>query len=160
MDGKTAFDAFIASCERLRSLNEDVAKEAEKPVADVLRANADKGIAPDGSAWPEKSGGGKALAGAADDVTSSTKRNAILVKIGPPYVFHNYGAGGSSQTKDAKRARARHRKKAKESGVKSKFHAPKRQIIPAVDEPTPETISDVLKTAAAKVFDRTMKGNG
>lgn len=159
MDGDAAFDAFIASCEKLQQLNELAAKEAEKPVADVIRASAAKATAPDGEPWEPKAEGGKALRGAAHAVASSVKGKTIEVKIGPPYVFHNYGSGGSVQTKSAERSRARAEKRREKTGIKSKFHAPRRKIVPASDDPVPEKIVEVLRAATKRVFERAMKGS-
>ncbi|AKV03189.1 hypothetical protein AKJ09_09852 [Labilithrix luteola] len=160
MGGKQALDAFIAGIESLRTLNEQVAREAEEPVADVFRENARRGVTPDGDAWPEKADGGRALPKAADAVESSAQRNRITVKVGAPYVFHNWGAGGSSQTKEAKRRRKHAAKQREESGKKSKFHAPRRQMLPDAGADVPAAVSEVLKDTAARVFQDATKGGG
>jgi hypothetical protein len=150
--GREALDAFIAGVESLATLNEEVAKAAETPVADVVRATAAKASTPDGEAWAPRSGGGKALAGAAAAITSSVRGNRITVSIGPPYVYHNWGSGGSSTTKAAKRARSKATAARAASGTRSKFHAPKRQIIPDAAEPIPADINAAIKATAERVF--------
>lgn len=152
MSGPAALDAFIAGVERLRDMNGLVAKEAEKGVADALRATARAGETPSGDDWPELADGGKALQGAAGAIESSTRGTAIELKIGKPYVFHNRGAGGSSTTKAAER----HRKSAEtaraKGGAKSKFHAPQRQILPLHGQPIPAAMKEEIAAAAARVF--------
>lgn len=159
MSGARDLENFIAGVEKLQAMNADVAREAEKPVADVARKSAADGKAPDGSPWaPKKDDGGRALKDAGSAVASSTKGNQIKLTVGTPYAFHNSGAGGTSQTKEAKRMRARTRKRQAETGKKSKFHAPKRQILPASGEPIPKAMSDAIEESARKVFGRAMGG--
>ncbi len=158
MSGRAELEAFIAGVESLVTMNEDVAREAEKPVADVARRSAEAGRAPDGETWaPLANGGGKALKGAAAAITSSAKGTAIRLEIGEPYVFHNHGAGGSSETPNAKRARARARRQREATGKASKFHAPKRQILPGPGE-LPDDMRKAISTTADRVFARAMKG--
>lgn len=159
MSGLREIERFIEGVEKIQAINEQVAREAEKPVADVARKSAAAGQAPDGTAWaPRKEDGAQALRGAPDAIQSSTKGNQIKLTIGPPYAYHNAGAGGSSQTKEAKRARARSAKKRSETGTKSRFHAPRRQILPASGEPVPKAINEAIETTARKFFDRAMGG--
>lgn len=158
MSGSRELQAFIAGVEKLQAMNERVAKEAEDPVAEVARKNAAAGKAPDGSTWKPKVDGTRALPHAADAITSSVKGNAIKLTVGEPYAFHNHGAGGHSQTKEAKRMRSRARKRQAASGTKSKFHAPRRQILPDVGEPIPKAMNDAIEASARKVFDRAMGG--
>lgn len=155
--GGKALDAFIEGVESLRSLNEDVAKAAEKPVAGVLRESAAAGAAPDGSAWPDKKEGGKALQGAASAIQSRTQGSTIVLSIGAPYAYHNHGAGGHSQTSKAKASRRATAARQAESGTKSKFHAPRRQILPEGDE-MPAKIRDEVEAAARKVFAKATEG--
>jgi hypothetical protein len=129
-----------------------VAKEAEADVLAAARSTAAAGEAPSGEAWPERAEGGKALEGAAAAIESSTKGTRIDLKIGKPYVFHNHGAGGSSMTKEAERHRKRAEAQRAKSGTKSKFHAPRRQIIPNAGDPIPEPIKEAIAEAAARVF--------
>ncbi len=152
MSGHRELAAFIAGVESLRTLNEDVAKAAEKPVADVVRASATKGTTPDGEAWAPLKDGGKALAGAAAAVVSSVKGTRITIAIGKPYVFHHWGAGGSSMTKAAVRDRGKAKRARASSGTSSKFHAPQRQIIPDASDPIPATINAAIKAAAERIF--------
>jgi hypothetical protein len=158
VSGASDLENFIAGVEKLQAMNADVARAAEKPVADVARKSASAGKAPDGSPWAPKADGGRALTGAADAIKSSTKGNQIKLTVGTPHAFHNAGAGGTSQTKEAKRMRARTRKRQAETGKKSKFHAPKRQILPASGEPIPSAMNEAIEQSARKVFARAMGG--
>jgi hypothetical protein len=156
--GHAAFDAYIAGVESLRTLNEQVAKAAEAGVKAAARASADAAETPSGEEWPELADGGKALRGAGAAIESSTKRNRIDLKIGKPFVFHNHGAGGSSTTKEAVRQRKRAAAERAKSGTTSKFHAPRRQILPVAGEPIPETMTAAIEEAAAGIFGKAMGG--
>lgn len=152
MSGRTSIDAFIAGVESLRTMNEQVAKVAEPGVADVARESARAAQSPSGESWPDRKEGGKALAGAAAAIESSARGSQIKLTIGKPYVFHNHGAGGSSTTKEAIRSRKATAARQASSGTKSKFHAPKRQILPAAGEPIPADMNEAIADAADRVF--------
>lgn len=156
MSGYAALEAFIAGVEQLQELNERVARAAEKPVADVVRANIIAGRSPSGEAWPEREEGGRALRGAAEALESTSAGTKIVLRIGPPYVFHNWGAGGSSTTKKAEQTRKSAARKAASSGTKSKFHAPRRQILPIAGEPIPEKMNEAIAETAKLVFEKAM----
>jgi hypothetical protein len=150
--GAVALAAIIDAIDSLRTLNERVAKEAEAGVLAAARSTAAAGEAPSGQAWAERAEGGKALDGAATAIEVSTKGPRIDLKIGPPWVFHNRGAGGSSTTKEAERHRKRAEARRVKGGTKSKFHAPRRQIIPTAGEPIPAPMKEAIADAAARVF--------
>jgi hypothetical protein len=157
--GQREFEAFIAKIEQLGELNERVAAAAVEPVAGVVRSNIDRNVGPDGEPWPERQEGGKALRGASEALTASAKGNRITLSVGPPYAFHNWGAGGSSTTKKAESERRRTSARQAKSGTTSKFHAPKRQILPIAGEKLPEPIAEVLADTAKQIFDTTTKGD-
>lgn len=150
-------EAFIRGVESLRTLNEDVAKAAADDVGDVVRSNVEKAITPDGAAWPERKGGGTALSGAEDEIEADAKGSSVVVQLSPPLTFHNWGAGGSSTTKNAERARKRTAAKQASTGVRSKFHAPKRQILPDPND-IPKAIRDVITTHAKRIFRKATGG--
>lgn len=159
MSGYDVLNDFIAGVERLGEMNRLVAEEAEKVVLAAARATAAAGQSPSGDAWAERKEGGKALKGAAEALSSSVDGNRVEIRLGPPWVFHNYGAGGSSTTRDAVRARERGAaKRAKGGGPASKFHAPKRQILPIKGEPIPSAIGEAIAKAAKRVFARETGG--
>lgn len=158
MSGFAELEAFIAGVEKLGRLNEQVAKEAEADVLAAARATADAGQAPDGSAWPAKKDGGKPLPGAGAAIKSSTKGNRIALTIGPPWTFHHHGAGGSSTTKEAERHRKRAAAQRAASGAKSKFHAPRRQILPVHGDPIPGPMKEAIAAAAARVIEKAVGG--
>lgn len=159
MSGYAAFEDFIAGVEKLGEMNRLTAKEAEAGVLAAARETAAAGQAPDGTSWANRKEGGKALTGAAAAIESSTKGARVILKIGPPFVFHNFGAGGSSTTKEAARHRERTKARQAKSGTSSKFHAPQRRILPGQNEPMPEGIREAIADAAKKVFDRAMGGH-
>lgn len=152
MSGRAALEAFIEGVEKISSLNRDVAVAAEKPVAAVARASAARGESPSGEAWAPKKDGGKALEGAAAAIDSSVDGSKIVLTIGAPFVFHNHGAGGSSTTKEAERHRQRTASRQAKSGTSSKFHAPKRQILPGAGEGVPADMKETIGDVAKRVF--------
>jgi hypothetical protein len=143
-------ESFIAGVETLGKMNQDVAKAAVEPVLEAARATASAGTTPTGEPWAPTKEGGRALPNAAGAITGAAKGTRIDIKIPPPLVYHQFGAGGSSQTKEAKRARAR----AAKSGTTSKFHAPQRQIIPNQGEPIPEPMKAAIAETAERVFEK------
>jgi len=154
MSGHAELEAFIAGVESLRRLNERTAKAAEADILAEVRKTAAAGQTPSGDPWPPLADGGKPLAGAAKAISSSVKGARIDLKIGPPWVYHHHGAGGSSQTKEAKRHRQRAAARHAKGGTKSKFHAPKRQIIPDPGDPIPPPMKAAIVDAATRVFEK------
>jgi|GEM_PF-1733002 len=156
--GGDAMRDFAKRIGELTALNDGIAKEAEKDVADAVRDTARAGTDPYGDAWPALQAGGQALKGAADAIQSSVLGRTITLSVEPPYVYHQFGAGGTSQTKAAERARKRAAHKREKTGKRSKFHAPQRMIIPTYTRDIPDGIRKALKTAAERVFGRVMGG--
>lgn len=150
MSALTDLESFISGVESLRTMNEQVAKAALEPVTEAARATAAAGTSPTGDPWAPTKDGAKALPNAAAAIKGSTSGTRIALAIPPPLVFHNFGAGGSSTTKEAKRARSRQAS----SGTNSKFHAPQRQIIPNQNEPIPAPMKDAITEAAERVFEK------
>lgn len=155
---------MIDFAESLTTLNTDVAKEAAPDVLKAMQRTASAGTTPDGTPWPKRADGARALPNAADSLTASVSGPKVTVRIAPPYSYHHGGAGGTSQTKDAKRARAgvkrdrERREAAGEKVAKSKFHAPARQIIPHPYEPIPAGVGEAIAAAAQRVIDRNARG--
>lgn len=158
MSGHDELEAFVRRVEALGKMNAEAAKEAAPDVLEALQKTARAGTSPSGEPWPPKADGGRALGGAAKAIEVTTKGPQVVAHIGPPEGFHNWGAGGSSTTKKAVQARARAARVAAKSGTKSKFHAPRRQILPGPGDPIPPAVNDAMRAAAARVFDRTMGG--
>lgn len=152
MSGLASLEAFCDRIESLSKLNADVAKKALDPVTAVARATAAAGTTPTGEAWAPKRDGGQALPGADAAIESRASGTKIEIRIGPPWVFHQHGAGGKSQTKEAVRARKRAEAQRAKSGASSKFHAPQRKIIPAPGDALPPKMADAIKDAAEDVF--------
>ncbi len=148
---------FIARVESLVKLNSEVAKEAAAPVGEAVKETASAAKTPTGESWPDRKEGGKALKGVASAISAVAKTTRVVVMLAWPWVPHQWGAGGSSTTKEAERSRARTARKQKKTGKKSKFHAPRRQILPVTSEPIPDRILETVKKAAAAVFERLTK---
>ncbi len=152
MSGHSSFEDFIAGVERLSRMNAEVAKAALEPVTEAARASASAGETPTGEAWAPLADGGQALPGAAGAITSSATGTRIELRVGKPYVFHQHGAGGHSTTKEAERARAKTKARQAKTGTNSKFHAPRRQILPDPGDAIPGPMKEALREAAAVVF--------
>jgi len=79
----------------LRALPRAMALEAAPVGAQkldaVLRANISAGVAPDGSAWPLRLDGGKALQNAGDELEVKAEGTVILARISGPYALHHLG---------------------------------------------------------------------
>lgn len=119
------------------------AEAASAALRREMKATVGAGTAPDGKPWPAKKGGGRALSGAASGLIFETSDAVASVAIGVPLAYHDGGAGGSSDSKGAARAKRYRAKKRKAAGTASKFHAPKRQIIPT--EMTPRIRKALLE---------------
>jgi hypothetical protein len=130
VDGDAALQGFIARIRRAGALPAEVAKEAAPVLEAEARASADAGVTPDGQAWPEKKGGGRALAEAASAIAGRAAGAAILLTLKGVYVLHSRGKG----------------------------HAPRRQILPDGGAGLPANIAAALNKAAAKAFARVMGG--
>lgn len=149
-----ALESLVDALDRVGEIATETAKLAEDPVRLALAKTAYAGTTPSGEDWEPLADGGKALrlAGAAIKMVRSGPR--LRATIGKPYVFHNFGAGGSSQTKEARRHRARTAKAQRASGKKSKFHAPRRQILPDQSDPMPKGVRDAVEAASKEAFER------
>ena len=163
MGGAEDFAAFLDGVEALVSLNVDVARESAAAVRAEVAKTAASGTTPYGEAWPVTVDGGKPLPGVGDAISVETRATRIMLRIGPPWVFHHYGAGGSSQTKAAKaRRRYTERKRAEAAaagkGVRSRFHAPRRQVLPDPGQELPPRVRAVLVANAKRIFSRAMGG--
>lgn len=120
---------------RMRSLGDgtfaaECAREAAPAMAAEIKRTAAAGTSPDGAAWPEKKGGGRALAKAAGEVTARAVDDVAAVSIPFPYSLHNAGQG----------------------------HAPKRQILPETGAGIPPRMAEVCSEAAQRVWARRMGG--
>lgn len=129
-DGDAALQAFIARVRALGTLPAQAAAIAAPLVEEEARATADAGTAPDGKAWAEKKGGGRALANAAGALTARAVGVAVVLTLKGAFVLHNLGKG----------------------------HAPKRQILPDGGAGLPANIARALRRASEIAFTRVMGG--
>lgn len=125
MAGLATLDSMIA---RLRvlggsSLVERVAKKAAPLVEAELKRTAAASTTPDGEAWKQKKGGGRALVNAAAHITVRAAGNYILSQLKGPDVFHHLGLQGK----------------------------PHRQVLPQSGD-VPPAIAAALERAAGDVF--------
>lgn len=87
--GGAVVDEWIA---KLRALPKEVRAEQFVGIVDEdLRRTASAGTTPDGTPWPERKEGGRALAGAADALTVTAAGNRVLAVVSGPEAIHNYG---------------------------------------------------------------------
>jgi hypothetical protein len=109
VSGLTDFEAFIGRVESLGKLNANVAKAALEPVTEIARETAAAGTTPKGEKWAPKIGRTVSNLSLARTRRSESSASGTKIElgIGAPWVFHQHGAGGHSQTKEALRARKR-----------------------------------------------------
>jgi len=89
-----ALERMIASVRSMAMLVEDAAPLVASAVESQLRATAGAGQAPDGTPWPPKKDGGRALANAAAAISASAVGAVVVVVLSGPEVFHHFGAQG------------------------------------------------------------------
>ena len=152
------FGELEALGRRLGEFSSRAARRAAPKVLAALKATAAAGTDPQGKAWPPLAGGGAPMQGAADAISIETSGGDIKAKIGEPWVYLDAGAGGVSQSKDAIRSRKKAAKKQAtikrtNTGRASKFHAPRRQILPGPDDPIPPGVEKALSDATDEEFE-------
>ena len=125
----TVFDLLIALGKKIDKAQLSAAEEALKS---FLKETVGQGMSPYGEPWQwTKSGDAPPLAKAFQHIKFSKVGSSVRAEIGEPEVYHNYGAGGSTESASAKRDLAyRARKRKGEGGSTNRFHAPKRCILP------------------------------
>jgi hypothetical protein len=123
--GLEALDALIARFKRLGKMPQEVARLAAPAVEAACKKTAAAGTTPSGKPWPEKKGGGRALANAAEHVSAKAEGSSIVVTLrGKAEVVHNAGD---------------HRN-------------PQRQIIPRRGDGIPEHVQKAIFDLAKRVF--------
>lgn len=152
------FAAVLSALDHVADLAVETAKRAEEPVRLALAATARAGESPTGEEWAPRQDGSQALPLAGASIALARSGPRLKATIGMPYVYHQHGAGGSSQTKEAKRHRARTAKAQAASGKKSKFHSPRRQILPAPGDPMPPRVRKAVDEAAREAFEHLTTG--
>ena len=138
----------------LLALGERIDEAAEEAAAEVLKTEIRRSVSahqsPDGDPWPKREDGGSALDGAANKVVYEVSPGFVVAKIGAPEVFHNFGAGGSIESKSAAKGLKYREKRRKKLGTTNKFHSPKRQILP-------ESITPRMERALIIAFQKRAK---
>lgn len=84
---------FVSRIKALENFAFDVAKEAAPLVQEAIRGRIRAGIAPDGTPWPAKKLGGRALKDADHHVTATSAGDRVLVTLSGVEVFHDKGNG-------------------------------------------------------------------
>ena len=90
-------DALIARLRRSREFLARAAPAAAEAMQAELRASASAGTSPEGAAWAEKKGGGRALPNAASAITVKAVGTILLGRLVFPYTLHNIGKGNAPQ---------------------------------------------------------------
>lgn len=94
--GEAMVDRWIAS---LRALPRELRGEALASVMEAeVKRTAAAGTTPDGSPWPARKDGGRALANASSQITTVVGERRVSLILSGPAAIHNYGT-----TKDPKR---------------------------------------------------------
>lgn len=133
-----------------RDVDEALLDAAEAAMKEHFRDTVGAGQDPYGQAWPAAADGSRAMPKAYQDLIWSRIGSAVRIDLLEEYVYNNFGAGGSTDSKSAARdLRFRARKRAGEGGKASKFHAPKRQILPD-DRGLPPILRDKILALFAK----------
>lgn len=87
--GSATVDRWIADIERLP---QELKPEAFAQIAETeVKRTAAVGTTPDGVPWPERKDGGRALANAADKITSVVSGQSVSLVLTGPDAIHNDG---------------------------------------------------------------------
>ena len=121
---------MIEALAKLATLPEDAAMLAAPIVDKVAKASANAGTTPDGTPWPDKKIGGRALVHAADAITVTATGTVVTVKLSGVNVLHNFG------TNDL----------------------PKREIIPSRRDELPASYAKAIQQGAEQAFAKAMGG--
>lgn len=148
----SGIDELDKLADALEDFDERVAERAGPEVLKALQKTVRAQQEPDGTPWPPSSNGGAVLTQAASAMALTVTKGDIKIRLEAPYVFHDYGAGGQSQSKEALRARARAERNRAKGGTKSKFHAPRRKMLPDPTDPVPDDVVDALDKATQDTF--------
>jgi len=127
-DGDAALADFAARLRSLKTLPEDVARQAAPLIEEVVKENAAAGVTPDGKPWPTKKDGTRALPNAASAVTAKAVGALVVVKLVGAYVFHQL----------------------------FKADDRRREILPEGGAGVPPRIAEKLREASRRAFTRAM----
>ena len=96
MASSADFASLDQMIEKLRSLDTFVPEampSVAKSVEAQIKRTVNAGQAPDGTPWPDKKDGGKALKNASSAITTRVVGTSIVVELKGVEVFHHFGAG-------------------------------------------------------------------
>lgn len=95
MANESAHAQMRAIIQRLRTLPKELIAQSAPLIGEELKASIDgsvaRGQAPDGTPWPLKLDGERALVDAADDVTVDVVGSVIVATLRGKYVLHHKG---------------------------------------------------------------------
>lgn len=118
---------FRSRIRALENFDLDVAKEAAPLVEKAARAQAEAGLAPDGSPWAPRKLGGRPLQNASGHLTAKANGGAVDLKLtGTAEVLHDQGAARGKV---------------------------KRQILPS-DGELPGYLTDAMHEGAKRAFEK------
>ncbi len=86
-------DRQIARLRALDGVGERAAAAALGPLTGVVRGHLAAGQAPDGTPWPERKAGGRALAKAANAVTLEARGASVVMQLDSVHARHNSWGG-------------------------------------------------------------------
>lgn len=130
MSGDAALADFIARLRSLPRLAAEVANEAAPLVERAARANASRGLDPDGQPWAPTKDGKRPLEHAAEALTAKATGTVVELVLVGYHVIHHYG------TK----------------------RLPARRIVPDAGAGIPKQLADAMREGARRVFVRLMGG--
>jgi hypothetical protein len=88
-----SLDKMIESLRSMDTLVQEGAPIAARNIEAALKSTVSAGQAPDGTPWPDKVTGGKALKNAAAAITVRVVGASIVIVLKGVEVFHHFGAG-------------------------------------------------------------------
>ncbi len=124
MSGFDALDRQIARLRALRDANRRAAAIAAPLLLAENKRTAAAGTSAEGTPWPPKKGGGRALPEAAGAISVELRGTVVNLVLRGPYVLHHYGTG----------------------------HAPRRPILPSRGVDIPPAMRAICRRAAAQAI--------
>jgi hypothetical protein len=122
---------WLSRLEAIEAAAPEVAREAAPLVEAALRQTAAAGQTPDGNPWPEKKGGGRALANAAEAFTVRVKGTGIVLTLRAPEKYHQFAKGK---------------------------RLPQRRILPMAGAPLPAPVQKAVDDGVRKALARAASG--
>jgi hypothetical protein len=126
----SGLEAFIMKMRHLGDVEGELARIAARAVEEAARANVSAGLAPDGTPWPAKKDGSKALKNGAAAVHAVATGSGVLLSVEGVEAYHQRYREGAAH--------------------------PRRQLIPDQGDPIPEYIDRALGAAVDETVSKVL----